>query len=62
MSSKARDLLKLSLIIAGAFGVGLSAAAAFDLPRSSVAEAPRRSVVASAAATSCRVSPISSSA
>ncbi len=52
MSSKARDLLKLSLIIAGAFGVGLTAAAAFDLPRSSVAEAPRSTAAAAAPATS----------
>jgi serine protease Do len=41
MSSKVRDLVKLSLIIAGAFGVGLTMASAFDLPRSGVAEAPR---------------------
>jgi serine protease Do len=63
MSSKARDLVKLSLIIAAAFGVGLSAAAAFDLPRSGVAEAPRptdvtaRAPATAAAARSASVLP-----
>ena len=40
MSSKGRDLLKLTLIIAAAFGVGLTVAGAFDLPRRGLAEAP----------------------
>src|SRR5437868_982925 len=38
MSSKGRDVLKLSAVIAVAFGVGLTAASAFNLPRSGVAQ------------------------
>ncbi len=38
MSSKSRDLLKLSAIIIVAFGLGLTVAQAFDLPRPGVAE------------------------
>ena len=39
MSAKLRDLLKLSVIIAVAFGLGLTLAQAFDIPRPGVAEA-----------------------
>ena len=41
MSTKARDLIKLSAIIAIAFGVGLTFAQAFNLPRAGLAENAR---------------------
>jgi serine protease Do len=50
MSSKGRDLLKLSAIIAIAFALGLGFASAFNLPRPGVAES-RHSVVSRTART-----------
>ncbi|HEY2805173.1 MAG TPA: Do family serine endopeptidase [Gemmatimonadales bacterium] len=50
MSSKARDLIKLSGVIAVAFGVGLTFANAFNLPRSSLAEARPAALVHTGAA------------
>jgi serine protease Do len=41
MSSRARDLIKLTGVIAIAFGLGLTFAQAFNLPRSGVAESQR---------------------
>ena len=48
MSSKGRDLLKLSAIIAVAFGLGIAFASAFDLPRPGIAQ-QRLAVTAAAA-------------
>src|SRR5262245_55024329 len=41
MSSKARDLLKLSGIIAAAFSLGLTLASALNIPRPGIAESRR---------------------
>ena len=41
MPSRMRDLIKLTAVIAVAFGLGLTVAQAFDLPRAGAAESSR---------------------
>ena len=50
MSSKGRNLLKMSLVILAAFGVGITAASAFNLPRRGMAEPPHLGALAPHAA------------
>ena len=61
MSSKARDLLKLAAVIAVAFGVGLTVAQTFNIPRPGVADtrplvnvAPSTQMAAQIGRASCR--------